>query len=119
MSLNEKDALEFFNQVKGKKIRWSTWKNVDYFVPKVYNYPYITGVEYDNGKMINSSRAFTISNGFDLDINGCWQYHNELDKLVHEVNSARKKADLLFSRYADKIERLPDGTFKVKDCENV
>lgn len=48
----EDAAKEFFNKVKGKKIRWSVWRACTYFVPEQLHLaspggcPYMTGVTY-------------------------------------------------------------------------
>ncbi len=63
----------FFNEVKGKRIRWSTWDKNSYFVPETQ----MTHSIYGKGKDIHSHR-YDIENGFKKNIyNEYWEYFLE------------------------------------------
>ena len=56
--MKRSEEKQFFNKVKGKKIKWSNWGNT-YFIPKTLNKGVMTGLF--NGKTLISCR---VDNGF-------------------------------------------------------
>lgn len=64
----------FFEQVKGKKIRWSTWDKRNEFVPirADITRDFMYGSKYRDNVELKGERLFRILDGFTPTATGCW-----------------------------------------------
>ena len=70
---------DFFEQVKGKKIKWGNWQKTIflYFIPERQQNQYMRGVTVcEGGKRIEND-AFFISQGFNGIYPLCWELVSE------------------------------------------
>lgn len=78
--MTEEKIVEFFNKVKDKKIRWSTWSASDYMVPHtLYREPnygyYLVGSGVCCG-MIDLGMTAYVRMGFDKDdLGNYWDFY--------------------------------------------
>lgn len=65
---------KFFEQVKGKKIRWSTWDKRNEFIPlrADIDRDFMYGLKYRDNIELDGERLFRISEGFKPTTAGCW-----------------------------------------------
>ncbi len=65
---------EFFEQVKGKRIRWSTWDKRNEFIPlrADISRDFMYGLKYRDNIELAGERLFRIFEGFKPTTAGCW-----------------------------------------------
>ncbi|MDD5650839.1 MAG: hypothetical protein PHF86_10570 [Candidatus Nanoarchaeia archaeon] len=77
--MTEKEAFDFFEEVKGKEIKRSDWRSDESFVPReIYNLstvPHMVGTYYRHGIAWNEDGVFFVSLGFNSsDFGYCWKF---------------------------------------------
>lgn len=65
--MEDKEALEFFNKVKGCKIRHTSWSTLEYFIPEFYFPNKMTGTFYFNDHISTSTEVDIYGDGFKED----------------------------------------------------
>ena len=123
--MTEEKIVEFFNKVKGKKIRWSTWSASDYMVPHtLYREPnygyYLVGSGVCCGVMDFVMSAY-VQMGFDKDdLGNYWDFY-ELAPHINDNLDDWPLADYLYGLW--KLGRKNDfllslyGHISYHQCE--
>lgn len=86
--MTDKETLEFFNKVKGCKIRRTSWDKGDYFIPKrLEGNGIMYGTFYSSGKYEIRVDSRTISGGFKETtyIPYKWEYVIDMDKELENL----------------------------------
>jgi hypothetical protein len=87
--MTDKERLAFFEQVKGKPIRWSTWSEGQYFIPeRLGEYRMIYGTHYYPTRTVRDTN-WRVMKGFEpCDGYWCIDYKlldsMEIDKALEE-----------------------------------
>ncbi|MEI6056414.1 MAG: hypothetical protein WCR55_10200 [Lentisphaerota bacterium] len=65
---------KFFEQVKGKRIRWSSWDKRNEFTPTRADIDrdFMYGFKYRDNVKLDGERLFRILEGFKPTTGGCW-----------------------------------------------
>jgi len=92
MSVNEEQekAEKFFSKVKGKKIRYSNWKDEEYYIPEELEGCIMKGKFYTSYGTVIEKSTWMVKQGFNIDVwGGCWDFIDKADKTkcVCEINS--------------------------------
>lgn len=83
--MNKKEIKEFFNQVKGIKIRWSDWSKDEYFIPMKLNSVSMYGPSFNGGVHFKES-LFYVESGFYPEFYGDkWEYFLDMDKELNNI----------------------------------
>lgn len=85
--MNKEEALEFFNKVKGCKIRWTGWDKKDYFIPERLKDTFIYGTFYSSMWKESRDDFWSIAGGFKKTdrISSNWEYIIDINKELENV----------------------------------
>jgi hypothetical protein len=72
--MTEQEKQEFFEQVKGRKIRWSGWPKDRYFIPTRLN----------RDEIWSSREICLIYNGFNNYFDGHWEFYESPEQTLYE-----------------------------------
>lgn len=91
--MTDKEKKEFFEQVAGKRIRWTGWSESEYFIPKRLNIKDMTEYELTGIDQDGKTLEWEISNGFDSNFDGLkWEFYEdkveeeELKKIIVHID---------------------------------
>jgi hypothetical protein len=83
--MNYNESLAFFEQVKGKKIRWTSWPDDAWFIPESIYIFYLRGRNKEDHYLdCHVEEGFNLLNGFG----SCWEFYSENNE---EIQSAMCK----------------------------
>lgn len=77
--MTEAEAREFFEAVRGRPIRWTTWSKEVYFVPSRLENSYLWGRHYNDDYPSGCSHIWEINNGFEPYVTNRWQFVDPAD----------------------------------------
>jgi len=84
--------MNFFDTVKDKKIRWSSWKPGTWFTPHVQEGELLVGTWHSTNEDITITDVrYMIGTGFTTNVyDECWEWHEEVVEVKHTIDSFSK-----------------------------